>query len=117
MSNDTNKNVGIYYQIDNLVVEDDKSVELIKEMIKLNKIGIKSDELIGAYKQTICKIRKCLQIKNAISLGIVVHKKTKKEYLNITIYDYELPNADWNCWITNKYDKEKEIRYIEIAEV
>ena len=117
MSKDKNKKIGIYYQIDSLVVEDDNSVELIKQMRKSKEIGIENGELIGVYKQTICKIRKDLQIKNAMSLGVVIHKITKKEYLNITIYDYELPNADWNCWVTNKYDEDKKIRYVEITEV
>ena len=105
-----------YYEIDHNGTQNCTTLELVKMKIKLMKEGISDSYIDGLYKQEICKIRKELGIKNVISLNLVTHKETKEQWVFIYIYDYELPNEDWNCWTDVKYDEDKKLRYIQMEE-
>ena len=101
-----------YYQIKGYSIESKELKELIKLKINTQDKDLK-ERLNGIYKQTICRIRKDLGIRNVIGLYIL------KEYNNkvyVLVYDYLLPTADWNCWCIQNYDEEKELWYIEIED-
>lgn len=105
-----------YYEIDYNGTQDEIVLELVKSKIELMKKGISDNYIDRLYKQEVCNIRKDLGIKNAISLSLVTHKETQEQWVFIHIYDYELPNEDWNCWTEVKYDEDKKLRYIQMEE-
>ena len=90
-----------------------KDYEYINRGIKNGEeISKKMEEKIDSIFKTItCKIRNKAKIKNVLSLAPM-----HDNIVAVMVFDYELPDPNWNAFGIPKYDEKKELWYFEVEE-
>jgi hypothetical protein len=81
----------------------------IREGKKISKAM--EERMDSTFKTIACKIRNDAKIKNVMSLIPMYN-----DMVLVEVYDYELPDPNWNAFCEPKLDEDKELWYFEIEE-
>ena len=105
-----------YYEVARKTMNDENLIKFLEDFKVVKEYGTEEDKKLfsGLYKHIICQIRKKNNIKNVMSLGVHINPETKEKFVGIILFDYELPDHDWNAWGTVEFDEENEKTYFEV---
>lgn len=100
-------------------IQSEEIYAFLKDYRYINK-GIRDGEKISktmkesmdsTFKTITCKIRNDAKIKNVMSLVPMYNNM-----VFVCIFDYELPDPNWNVFGIPKHDEEKDLWYFEVEE-
>lgn len=105
-----------YYEVARKTMNNENLIKFLEDFKIVKEYGTEEDKKLfsGLYKNITCQIRKANNIKNVMSLGVHENPETKKKFVGILLFDYELPDHDWNAWEEVKFDEEKGKVYFEV---